>query len=146
MKIVVENIHTVVSKRVLINDNEQRIDISDDSIIQYTGIYYKEMNDIVNRIEIETTFIGIVEGEKFNLNSGGIKGIYVKPLYIWDLINSEWKKIINYKKPTTKYFFYPHLLCLPDHTYGGNKPLYFLHTCENTNLVEFSNIINTFQI
>jgi hypothetical protein len=85
--------------------------------------------------EIETGFVGIVETER---SSKGIQGIYIKPLYIWSKVSSEWIKINDYETPNEKYFLYPHLLMLPE-THYHSKPLYFLHTCENRSLSDFDN-------
>ena len=130
--------------RILLNDNLEEIIINDGQYIQYTGYYYKCINDITNFAKIETTFIGIIECCKYHYESG-INGIFVKPLYIFDQINYEWKKIINNESPKTKYFFYPHLLSLPnlnDH----NNPNYFLNTCKNIIIEDFENIINEFSL
>jgi hypothetical protein len=137
MIIIIEN-----NNRILIKDNKEKININDGSIIQYTGIYYKIINDIIEMVKIETTFIGSVECDKY-IHYSGICGIYVKPLYIWDKINNEWKKIINYKPPTNKYFLYPHLLIIPTHLNYGSYQLYFLDTCINKSLDEFINITTT---
>jgi hypothetical protein len=96
-------------------------------------------------VTIETTFIGVVETFSFK-HDRGFMGIYVKPLYIWDLINSEWLKINGLNKPKTKYFLYPHLLMLPQHydCPSGYNPLYFLDTCKSTSLNEFADIQKTF--
>ena len=50
--------------------------------------------------------------------------------------NIKWHKITNYRSPTNKYFYYPHLLMLPQHDYHY-KPLYFTHTIENISLEDF---------
>jgi len=126
------------NNRTLIKENGKEVNINDGDIIQYTGIYYKKIDDIVKIVEIETTFIGVVETYRSRYDTG-TTGIYVKPLYIWDIINNEWLKIINLEPPVTKYFLYPHLLSLPNnnqHCY----PLYFLETCENKSLNEFVDI------
>ena len=135
MQIIIED-----NNRVLVKNNEKII-VNNGSIIEYTGIYYKIINDIIKMVEIETTFIGEVECEKSKFDT--IEGIYIKPLYIWDKNNNEWKKIINYTPPIDKYFYYPHLLMLSD-IYYHNLPLYYLHTCKNRSLNEFKNITKTF--
>ena len=57
-------------------------------------------------------------------------------------LNNKLFKIINYKKPITKYFVYPHLLMLPNIDHYC-KPLYFLNTTENLdNLSEHLCIFN----
>jgi len=134
-----------LNNRILIKDNNEKVNINDGQIIQYTGIYYKPINDIVDIIEIETTFIGVIICEKYRFESG-IIGIYLEPLYIWDKLNSEWNKIINYENyPKHKYSLYPHLLILSKYFYHFH-PLYFLHTCENKTLNEFNNINKTFTL
>ena len=95
-------------------------------------------------VEIQTTFIGVVETCRSRYDTG-IQGIYIKPLYIWDIINCEWLIIVNLHPPIYKYFLYPHLLMLPQYnTY--NRPLYFLNTCENKSIEEFANIIKEFNL
>ena len=135
MQIIIED-----KNRVLLKNNEKII-VNNGSIIEYTGIYYKTIHDIVEMVKIETTFIGEVECERSKFDT--IEGIYVKPLYIFDKMKNEWKKIINYTPPIDKYFYYPHLLILPDTNYN-HLPLYFLHACENRSLNEFENITKTF--
>jgi hypothetical protein len=130
---------------ILIKENGERVDINDGAIIEYTGIYYKKRNDVLERDKIETKFIGRIECEKYAQNAGGTHGIYVNPLYIWDHTENEWKQIINYKFPQTKYFLYPHLLTLPEYIYN-DYALDFLHTCKNADLNEFTNIKNTFDL
>lgn len=132
MKIIVNN-----NERHLIKNNNDIIKINDGEIIQYTAIFYRNIND-----NIETKFIGIVETHRYRVDIE-ITGIYVKPLYIW--YNDEWNKIINFKSPTQKYFLYPHLLMLPQHNYVY-RPLHFLHTCESISLDEFVNITKTLEI
>lgn len=134
-----------LNNRILIKDDDEKINISDGQIIQYTGVYYKTINDIINIVEIETTFIGVIICEKYRFDEG-ILGIYLEPLYIWDKLNSEWNKIINYEHyPKHKYSLYPHLLILPKHFYHFH-PLYFLHTCKNKTLNEFNNVNKTFTL
>jgi len=144
MKIIDKN-----NTRFLIKDDNSEINISDGQYIKYTGIYYKNnfnsenieknMNLSEQSLDkevfpfidipenIETTFYGIVECCRYR-HDLGTTGIYIEPLYI--LLNNKFFKIINYTKPTTKYFLYPHLLMLPD-TYYHYKSLYFLDTVEN---------------
>jgi hypothetical protein len=131
------------NNRILIKDDNQEVDINDGLIIQYIGMYYKIVNDIVHKVEIQTPFIGIVECERF-YHKEGIQGIYIKPLLIYDTISSEWCKIINYPQPK-KYSDYPHLLMLPGQYYHF-QPLYFLHTCENRKFNDFSDITKEFDI
>ena len=137
-------------KRILIKENKENdkdnkndIDISNGNIVEYTGIYYKNIKDIIKLIKIETKFIGIIENHKYRHDTG-IIGIYIKPLFIY--YNDKWNKIINYKEPTHKYFFYPHLLVLPD-KYYHYYPLYFIDTIKNKNLIDFDNFSeNTFDL
>jgi hypothetical protein len=144
MEIIIRN-----NNRILIKENSKEININDGDIIQYNGIYYKNINHIVRTVNIETTFIGIVENCMSRYDTG-IVGIYIDPLYIlYDDSNApgerKWHKIINYKLPTNKYFYYPHLLMLPD-LYYHFRPLYFLHTCKNSSLSDFNNITKEFSL
>lgn len=127
MKIVLTN----KKKRVLITDDNKKISVNDGDIIQYTGIYHKIINDIVRKVEIETTFVGVVFCEKYRHNEG-IIGLYVEPLYIWNKMCDEWNRIINFKPPdgSDKYFLYPHLLLV-------SNPHCFLYT-ENKSLEDFT--------
>ena len=134
MEIIIKN-----NEHLLIKDNNELVNISDNCIIEYTGIYYKTLNDITE--EIETTFIGSIECKR--ITDYEIIGIYINPLYI--LHENEWKKIANYKLPENKYFLYPHLLILPKYHYHY-KPLYFLHTCKNNFLYNFRHITETFNL
>ena len=135
------------ANRILIKENGEEINMNDGDIIQYTGHYYKHVNDIVKMVTIETTFIGVVETCRFRYDTG-IEGIYVKPLYIWDIMNSEWYKIINLKPQIKKYFVYPHLLMLSRHNNYPScyYPIFSLNTCENKSLDEFINIQKTFDL
>ena len=138
MKIIIDN----KKQRILVKDNDDEINISDGQIIQYTGIYYKNFDDILNISYIETTFIGIVETHRYKYDSG-ITGIYIRPMYI--LLDDEWHKIINFKNPVEKYFLYPHLLMLPNHNYTY-KPLHYFHTCINASLNDYININKTLEL
>jgi hypothetical protein len=142
MTIIIKN-----NNRILIKENGTEVNISDGEIIQYSGIYYKTINDIVKIVKIETTFIGVVEICRYKYDTG-IEGIYVKPLYIWDTMNNEWYKIINLKPPKKKYFVYPHLLLSTQYNNYPScyYPLYFLNTCENKSLDEFSYIHKVFNL
>lgn len=144
MKITSKN-----NKRILVykdKKNKKKVDISDGNIIQYTGIYYKSKtnnSDIYTLNESKTKFIG-----KIITNRGdsiGITGIYIEPLYMLDKNICEWVKINNYEPPKNKYFFYPHLLMLPD-KYYHHKPLYFLHTCEQSDLSDFFYVNKTIDL
>jgi len=133
MKFIINN-----DNRYLIKDNNEMININDGEIIQYTGIFYKKLIDsISNMAIIETSFIGQVETNRGN--ETGITGIYLKPLYLFNLKNNEWNKIDNYTRPKKKYFLYPHLLMLPGEYYNYH-PLYYLDTCVNKSLDEFRNV------
>ena len=140
MKIIIKN-----NNRILVKDDGNEIRVNDGDIVQYNGVYYKDIiNEIVHIAEIETSFIGIVETQKYRRDEG-IQGIYIKPLYIWSIINREWNKINDFEPPNTKYFLYPHLLMLPTKYYHF-KPLYFLHTCKNCSLYDFNNIKKEFSL
>ena len=133
--------------RILIKENGTEVNINDGDIIEYDGIYYKTVHDIVEMVKIETLFIGVVETYKSN-HDIGIMGIYVKPLYIWDGVNHEWKKIVNYNPPKTKYFLYPHLLMLSQHEHyaSGYSPLYSLMNCKNKSLDDVATIQKPFNL
>ena len=134
------------SDRVLIKDDSNEVIINDGDIVKYTGIYYKREKDTelqinVNIEEIETTFIGIIESHRSNIDC--ITGIYIKPLYIH--YNNEWKLIINYKEPKFKYFLYPHLLMLTD-TYYHYHPLYFLNSIQPISTLDIFEDIALFEL
>ena len=139
MEIIIKNYN-----RILIKENKEEVIVNDNEIILYSGIYYKSLTEIDTMAQVETRFIGIIECERYRYDEG-ITGLYVKPLYIWDKINFEWKKIINYTNPTKKYFYYPHLLSLPCQQ-TNFLPIYNLHTVINTDLKEFENIEKTFDL
>jgi hypothetical protein len=130
MNIIVNN-----NKRLLIKENNDILDISDEKIIKYTGMYYLK-NDITIEInKIKTKFIGKIESEKYNYETGTY-GIYIKPLYIWKTKKQKWFKIINYKEPAYKsYFYYPHLVQIPD-SREHFCSLYLIETIEELNLEE----------
>ena len=118
--------------RVLLKDETQEeITINDGDIIQYTGIYHKTINDIVSTVKIETTFIGKIICEKYR-HGDGILGIYVEPMYIFNMMYDEWNKIINYKPPSGNHFRYPHLLLV-------ENPHCFKYTLQKS-LDEFTSI------
>ncbi len=109
MRIVMQN-----ENRLLLKDNEEDVYVNDGDIIMYTGMYHKTINDIVKTVKIETTFIGKVFCERYR-HAEGIVGIYVEPLYIFNMMHDEWNKIINYKPPNgRKHFIYPHLLLVKE--------------------------------
>jgi hypothetical protein len=138
MKIVEINNNIILKK----NNNEE-VSLNNNDIVEYTGIYYKTINDIVETVEIETTFIGTIESVKYR-NTVGIIGVYIRPLYIWDILNSVWKKINNYKPPMKKNFLYPHLLILPEYNYYYS--IKYLHSCKNRSLEDFNNITDIFNL
>ena len=139
MKIIIKN-----NCRILVKDNGNEVNINNGDVVEYTGIYYKYIeNEIANVFGIETAFVGIVESGRSN--EDGFQGIYIKPLYILSIIKREWMKINDYEHPKEKYFLYPHLLILPE-KYYHSKPLYFLHTCKNSSLSDFNNITKEFSL
>lgn len=127
MNIIVNN-----KKRFLTKHDKDIIDISDDQMVKYTGMYYLK-NDITIEINnIKTKFIGKIECEKYH-HEIGIYGVYIKPLYIWKTKKQKWFKIINYKEPPYKsYFYYPHLLQLPE-SREHFCSLYLIETIEELN-------------
>jgi hypothetical protein len=129
--------------RLLIN-GEKKININDEEILEYTGCYYRNTNNHASFNWEETQFIGKVSCHR-SFHEDGITGIYIHPLFIYSKSKNQWLKIINYIQPTSKYFYYPHLLLLPDKFYNFH-PLYFLHTCINTDLSRFENINDTFDL
>ena len=134
------------NKRILTKYNGDQVNINNGDIIQYTGIYYKTINDIVKMVEIETEFVGLVDFGK-TTNNINFKGIYVKPLYIKDNIKNEWNKIVSFEPRTDESFlYYPHLLMLPEQPDVSGFPLEFLHTCENVKLDKFSDIYKCFSL
>ena len=141
MKIIIKN-----NKRILVNYDKKEVDISDDTIIEYIGIYYKPKTNSVNIQDInvsECRFIGKIEISK--KDKVETIGIYIMPLYLWDKATFEWVKINNYEPPKNKYFLYPHLLMLPD-KYYHHRPLYFLHTCKQIDLSKFTNVTKTINL
>jgi len=139
MKIAINN-----KTRILLKDDGSEVNISDGDVVEYIGVYYNFIkNEIYDVFEKETKFVGIVETQRSR--EGIIQGIYIKPIYIWSIINSEWLKINDYKPPVTKYFLYPHLLMLPE-MYYHYKPLYFLNSCCNIQLADFNSITKEFSL
>lgn len=133
MEIIIRN-----ANRILIKENYTTVNINNNGIVKYTGIYYKNVNNPPNMIEITTSFIGIIETHR---SDGGIfTGIYIKPLYVF--YNDVWNKIVDYVPPENKYFLYPHLLLL-NNTYYHYRPLYFLDSVEKTNIDDFKDVTNT---
>lgn len=145
MNIIYENSKRILSKNNTSLYENNQVDISDGSIVEYSAYYYAKINIIMEYATIETKFIGKVECEKSMFNE--IFGIYIEPLYIWSQIDNEWKKIINYTPPTYGmiYFSYPHLLLLPSKQSSKN-PLHFLETVRSAKLSDFSHIENTFSL
>ena len=129
MKIILD-----IGIRTLIKDDNAMLRINDGDIVKYTGIYYQSDTNNITPLQTELPFIGKIWGERSRYDTG-ITGIYIDPLYVF-YVDNKWHKIINYKLPNKKYFYYPHLLMLPDATYNF-QPLYFLHTIENISLDEF---------
>ena len=129
--------------RVLVKDYDETVNIDDGEIITYPGIYYKTINDIVHKAEIQTMFIGKVE--TYRSDSNGITGIYVEPLYIWNELKYEWNKIANFTRPTSRYFEYPHLLMLPNTQYSG-PCLKVLESVRNTESSIYENVTTLFNL
>jgi hypothetical protein len=139
MKIIIKN-----NKRLLVKDDSSEVNIDDGDVVEYTGVYYNHIkNEIYDVFEKETIFVGIVETHRSREDI--IQGIYIKPIYIWSILNSEWLKINDYKPPVTKYFLYPHLLMLPE-THYRYKPLYFLNSCRNKQLSDLNSITKEFSL
>lgn len=133
LKILPMKITFDLNTRTLVKDDNTTHTINDGSIVKYTGMYYQTNSGNIIPIQTETLFIGKIHCHRYRYNEG-ITGVYIHPLYIY--YNDKWYKIINYKDPYTKYFYYPHLLMLPN-TYYNFQPLYYLHTLENISLYEF---------
>ena len=109
MQLIMKN-----GNRLLLKGDGNEVYVNDGDTIMYTAIYHKIVNDIVKYVKIETTFVGKVICEKYRVIEG-IVGIYVEPLYIFNMMHDEWNKIINYKPPNgNKYFLYPHLLLVKE--------------------------------
>ena len=142
MKIIIKNCH-----RLLVKDDGSEVNIDEDDVVEYNGLYYNYINNEIfsDVFEKETKFVGIVTSQKYGNNI--IQGIYIKPIYIWSIVNSEWLKINDYKPPVTKYFLYPHLLMLPEMDYPNpNKYLFFLNSCRNIQLSDFNSITKEFSL
>jgi hypothetical protein len=159
MKIIYRILKNGVFDRILQKDNLEKVFFNNGEIIKYTGYYYKPANETIivqsnneikiadnftqiadNFTQIETTFIGIIETVR--MNDDITTGIYVKPLYIMNIISNEWNVISNYKPPIyNSYFLYPHLLMLPEYNYHY-RPLYFLDTCVNVGNDEYDTLLN----
>jgi len=134
------------NKRILKKYNGNQVNINNGDIIQYTGIYYKTINDIVKMVEIETEFVGVVDFGK-TTDAKHFTGIYVTPLYIRDNIKNEWNKIVSFNPRTDESFlYYPHLLALPDTPCVNGIQLDFLYTCENVKLDNFINVYKCFSL
>jgi len=152
MKIIYRILQECIFNRILQKDCLEEVNINNGKIIKYTGYYYKPNNEIIidtsnneinyidNFTQIKTTFIGRVE--TIRMKDDITTGIYLKPLYIMNVISNEWNEIINYKPPIYKsYFLYPHLLMLPEYNYHY-RPLYFLDTCFNVSNDEYDTLLN----
>lgn len=134
---------------VLYKEDEQKsyVIINDGSILKYTGIYYVKNTNPLEQFKIKTPFIGKVDTYKYN-HENGYEGIFIVPLFIFNELTNEWKRITNYTPPSAgnKYFLYPHLLMLPAF-HSNHNPLYYLDTCENIDLKDFDeNIKATFEL
>jgi hypothetical protein len=136
MQIIMRN-----DNRILIKSDYTSVNINDDNIVQYTGIYYRNVKNPPNMIEIKTLFIGIVLTDRYE--DRFITGIYIKPLYMF--YNDVWNKIADYIPPVNKYFLYPHLLLLGN-IYYSYRPLYFLDSVEKTSLTQFEHITQTIML
>jgi hypothetical protein len=128
------------------DENNVLVEINNGSIVKYTGILYKKIKNSQEHFKIETEFIGRIEEYKSN-HENGYEGIFIAPLFIYNSFFNQWKRIINYSPPKygNKYFFYPHLLMLPDF-HSNHYPLYYLETCENVNLKDYEDINETFEL
>ena len=142
MQIIMKNGRRILLKEQN-NEYDNEINIDDGDIIQYQGIYYKEIQTHAHIEQIQTMFVGKVC--QYRSDTTGFTGIYVEPLYIYDAVHNQWKKIMNYEKPNTYYFSYPHLLMLPEKEYR-HLPLYFLHTCSNVELHDFYHFTEEFYL
>jgi len=155
MKIIDRELTNNKTERVLQKDNLEKVIINDGEIVKYTGYYYKpnisvdlsntEFTYYDRYNHIETTFIGIVETsrgcEDYHIGKYITTGIYIKPLYILNVISNEWNIIINYKQPIYKsHFLYPHLLMIPKYSYNY-RPHEFLDTCSNICNDEYAKIL-----
>jgi len=127
------------NRLILIQDNKKRINIDIGNTIKYAGHFYDNTSTFANLKYVRTLFIGIVENYRYN-SGEGYTGVYVKPLYVWNMHDLEWNKIVNYKQPTEKYFLYPHLLQLPQFYYHF-QPLHYLDTCINVYLKDYHDMI-----
>jgi hypothetical protein len=127
--------------RILIKKDYTTVNINDDNIVQYTGIYYKNVKNPPNMIEIKTTFIGIIVADRYEDRS--VTGIYIKPLYVF--YNDVWNKIVDYPPPENKYFLYPHLLMI-DNKHYNYRPLYFLDSVEKSSVTQFEDITQTIML
>jgi len=136
MQIIIRN-----ANRILIKSDYTTVNINDDNIVQYTGIYYRNVKNPPNMIEIKTSFIGIVVSDRYEDRC--VTGIYITPLYVF--YNDVWNKIADYIPPVNKYFLYPHLLLL-NNTYYSYRPLYFLDSVEKTSLTQFEHITQTIML
>ena len=133
MQIIMRN-----ENRILIKRDYTSVNINDDNIVQYTGIYYRNVKNPPNMIEIKTSFIGIVVTDRYEDRC--ITGIYIKPMYVF--YNDVWNKIVDYIPPVNKYFLYPHLLMM-NNIYYNYRPLYFLDSVEKPSITQFEDITQT---
>jgi hypothetical protein len=138
-------IYYIDDDRILLKDDNSKINISDKITIKYVANYYTlplsyNTNHVINHIQTE--FVGIIDAYRSN-NYDGITGIYVKPLYVF--LNDKWNRIINYKYTYQNYFLYPHLLMLPGKEYHF-YPIYSLDTVTIFDLVTLEDISDTIEL
>jgi hypothetical protein len=136
MQIIIRN-----ANRILIKSDYTTVNINDDNIVQYTGIYYRNVKSPPNMIEIKTSFVGIIVADRYQDRC--VTGIYIKPLYVF--YNDVWNKIADYVPPVNKYFLYPHLL-MSNNNYYSYRPLYFLDSIEKTSISQFEHITQTIML
>ena len=128
--------------RILITPEGNEIPIHDGQCIQYTGIYYTTQKRY-SLDNVETRFVGMIHRCRYRYDTG-IMGIYVHPLYMW--LEGEWRRIPKLNPPKTKYFFYPHLLMLPQYCMTHCYALDYLHTCEPAVLSDYTHITRDFDL
>ena len=141
--------------RTLVKENGETVNISDNALVQYTGLYYPDKNNICP-VGVECCFLGKIRCHKYH-HTFGILGIYIEPIAIDEekinMLNTDtdtensistehtkiasennkiiWSKIVNFDCPTTKYYLYPHLLINPKFVYVHSFPIDTLHTVIN---------------
>ena len=133
------------NRLTLHKENGQMVNVDEGDVITYTARYYNVSQNVHLRTYTVTDFIGIVTDYRYNQDEG-YTGIYVQPFYVWNTLENEWNKIVNLSPyPQHQYFVYPHLLMLPQFDYHYH-PLYFLHTCENVALQDYTHCNRTMDI